>query len=270
MITAIEKHHAVEYGGAHLPHWRQPRRHRCSPKRCRRRRAAPRGREILPRINKLAEICRKRGALVSQCAAILTDHIEELARLIALETGKALRGDVTRVITFQLARETSTRTYPEIGVPDAAVPTLRSLAYGGAPMPARIIERALALLPTTDFVNAYGLTETSSTVAILGPDDHRLALYSDEPLFTARLGSVGQPVPGIEFRIVTDDGSRDDSFARLTPRLVRVLAPARHVAPRELSRFVRTLVVGLERGVRVDHVDLRGFNPNLFRNNMGR
>src|SRR6201987_5890744 len=30
----------------------------------------------------------------------------------------ALQGDVTRVITFQLARETSTRTYPEIGVSD--------------------------------------------------------------------------------------------------------------------------------------------------------
>ena len=30
----------------------------------------------------------------------------------------AFQGDVTRVITFQLARETSTRTYPEIGVSD--------------------------------------------------------------------------------------------------------------------------------------------------------
>jgi hypothetical protein len=30
----------------------------------------------------------------------------------------ALQGDVTRVITFQLARETSNRTYPEVGVPD--------------------------------------------------------------------------------------------------------------------------------------------------------
>jgi hypothetical protein len=30
----------------------------------------------------------------------------------------AMQGDVTRVITFQLARETSSRTYPEIGVPD--------------------------------------------------------------------------------------------------------------------------------------------------------
>ena len=30
----------------------------------------------------------------------------------------ALRGDITRVITFQLAREASNRTYPEVGVPD--------------------------------------------------------------------------------------------------------------------------------------------------------
>ena len=34
---------------------------------------------------------RKRGALVGQCAALLNEHKEELARLIALETGKALR-----------------------------------------------------------------------------------------------------------------------------------------------------------------------------------
>jgi acyl-CoA reductase-like NAD-dependent aldehyde dehydrogenase len=34
---------------------------------------------------------RKRGALVHQCAALIKEHAEELARLIALETGKALR-----------------------------------------------------------------------------------------------------------------------------------------------------------------------------------
>jgi len=87
------------------------------------------------------------------------------------------------------------------------VPTLRALSYGGAKMHPSILRRALALFPEVDFVNAYGLTETSSTVAILGPDDHRLALYSDEPLFTARLGSVGQPVPGIEVRIADESGA---------------------------------------------------------------
>ncbi len=34
---------------------------------------------------------RKRGALVAQCAGLIRTHVEELARLIALETGKALR-----------------------------------------------------------------------------------------------------------------------------------------------------------------------------------
>src|SRR5262249_54429965 len=42
----------------------------------------------------------------------------------------ALQGDITRVITFQLARETSTRTYPEIGVPDPHHPTSH---HGGDP-----------------------------------------------------------------------------------------------------------------------------------------
>jgi acyl-CoA synthetase (AMP-forming)/AMP-acid ligase II len=71
----------------------------------------------------------------------------------------------------------------------AATPTLRSLAYGGARMPITVLERALTAFPETDFVNAYGLTETSSTIAVLGPDDHRAR---------HRLDSVGRLVPGIE------------------------------------------------------------------------
>ena len=38
------------------------------------------------------------------------------------------------------------------------------------------------LFPDVDFVNAYGLTETSSTIAVLGPDDHRAALASADPV----------------------------------------------------------------------------------------
>ncbi|MGW0023219.1 class I adenylate-forming enzyme family protein [Rhodococcus sp. NPDC003383] len=84
---------------------------------------------------------------------------------------------------------------------DKSVPSLRNLAYGGAPMPAKIIERALRMWPETGFVNAYGLTETSSTIAVLGPDDHRAALASDDEAVRARLGSVGQVVPGIDLEI---------------------------------------------------------------------
>jgi acyl-CoA synthetase (AMP-forming)/AMP-acid ligase II len=84
---------------------------------------------------------------------------------------------------------------------DRSVPTLRSLSYGGAPMPAALIERALREWTGVGFVNAYGLTETSSTVALLGPEDHRAAVGSPDPAVRARLSSVGRPLPGIELEI---------------------------------------------------------------------
>jgi acyl-CoA synthetase (AMP-forming)/AMP-acid ligase II len=90
--------------------------------------------------------------------------------------------------------------------PDLAVPTLRHLAYGGARMPLPVLEKALELFPEAGFVNAYGLTETSSTIATLGPLDHRAALSGDLDA-RARLGSVGHPLPGVEVHIVTDGGT---------------------------------------------------------------
>lgn len=83
---------------------------------------------------------------------------------------------------------------------------LRAIAYGGGRMPPELIEKVLGLLPDTNFTNAYGLTETSSTIALLGPDDHREAFNSDDPKVRARLGSVGKPLPTIELEIRDEDG----------------------------------------------------------------
>ena len=90
---------------------------------------------------------------------------------------------------------------------DRSVPSLRSLAYGGAPMPARVIEAALREWPQVDFVNAYGLTETSSTITVLGPAEHRAALAGDQPSVRARLGSAGRSVPGIEIEVRDEAGN---------------------------------------------------------------
>ena len=86
------------------------------------------------------------------------------------------------------------------------LPALRHLSYGGGRMPVSVIERALSLLPHVDFVNAYGLTETSSTIAILGPEDHRLA-FSGGAEQRRRLGSVGRPLPSVEIEIRGPEGS---------------------------------------------------------------
>src|SRR3546814_9364843 len=69
------------------------------------------------------------------------------------------------------------------------LPTLRALSYGGGKMPEPVIARALAMLPHVAFVNAYGLTETSSTIALLGAEDHRAAFASDDPLIRRRIAS---------------------------------------------------------------------------------
>jgi acyl-CoA synthetase (AMP-forming)/AMP-acid ligase II len=79
--------------------------------------------------------------------------------------------------------------------------TLRYLAYGGSKVGLPLLRRALDLLPRVGFVNAYGLTETSSTIAVLTPDDHRDAHRASDPVVAKRLGSVGHPVPGIEVQI---------------------------------------------------------------------
>jgi acyl-CoA synthetase (AMP-forming)/AMP-acid ligase II len=86
------------------------------------------------------------------------------------------------------------------------LPNLRAVSYGGAKMPQGVIERAMELLPQVDFTNAYGLTETSSTITVLTPDDHRLAMASDDPDVRRRLGSLGRPLPSIELEIRDDEG----------------------------------------------------------------
>ncbi len=86
------------------------------------------------------------------------------------------------------------------------LPGLQALSYGGGKMPLAVIEKAMELLPHANFTNAYGLTETSSTICLLDPDAHRAAMESNDPLVKRRLGSVGQPLPTIELLIKSEDG----------------------------------------------------------------
>src|SRR5262245_14986430 len=85
---------------------------------------------------------------------------------------------------------------------------LEVLAYGGAPMPFPVIRRAIERFPTTvGFVNAFGQTETTSTLSVLGPEDHRLdGGPADVERTLRRLRSIGRPLPDVEVRIVDEVG----------------------------------------------------------------
>lgn len=98
------------------------------------------------------------------------------------------------------------RIVSELEARPTPLPSLRNLAYGGSKVALPLVRRALDLLPEVGFVNAYGLTETSSTVAVLTPEDHRIAYSSSDEAVRRRLGSVGRPVPGIEAVIRDDEG----------------------------------------------------------------
>ena len=104
----------------------------------------------------------------------------------------------------------------------ADLPHLRALSYGGARMPSAVIERAMELLPETGFTNAYGLTETSSTITVLTPDDHRAAAGSEDLTVRRRLGSVGTALPDVTIDIrdeagnVLGPGERGEIFVRGT------------------------------------------------------
>ncbi|MFI5798145.1 class I adenylate-forming enzyme family protein [Streptomyces sp. NPDC051677] len=118
-----------------------------------------------------------------------------------LRTVRRERVTHAMLVPTMLARVTA-----EIGDGTADAPSLRSLAYGGARAPRPVVERALRQFPDTGFVNAYGLTETASSVCVLGPDDHWRAAASGDPAVRGRLASVGRPLPGIEIAVRDEDG----------------------------------------------------------------
>ncbi len=85
--------------------------------------------------------------------------------------------------------------------------SIRVITYGGASMPPNLIERAISALPGVQFINAFGQTETGSTIAMVPPEDHVL---EGVPELVAKrrkhLSSIGKPLDGVEVRIVDENG----------------------------------------------------------------
>ena len=92
--------------------------------------------------------------------------------------------------------------------PNYDISSLETLTYGAAPMPKEVIKRAINDLPGTRFINAFGQTEASATITALMPEDHVLEGSPEEiDRKLDRLSSIGKPLPGVEIRIVDEDGA---------------------------------------------------------------
>ena len=68
--------------------------------------------------------------------------------------------------------------HPRFGEYDLS--SLGVITYGAAPMPLPVIREAIARFPGTRFINAFGQTETASTITMLPPDDHVLTGTAEE------------------------------------------------------------------------------------------
>ncbi|PKP97990.1 MAG: acyl-CoA synthetase [Alphaproteobacteria bacterium HGW-Alphaproteobacteria-13] len=75
---------------------------------------------------------------------------------------------------------------------------LKYILYGAAPIPLELLRQCIRMFGA-QFIQAYGMTETTGTICLLPPEDH-------DPEGNARMRSAGRPLPGVEIRILGPDG----------------------------------------------------------------
>ncbi|MFC1913223.1 class I adenylate-forming enzyme family protein [Chloroflexota bacterium] len=86
--------------------------------------------------------------------------------------------------------------------------SLKVLTYGAASMPFEVIKKAVEVMPRVKFINAFGQTETASTITTLGPEDHVIEGGKEEreKKLKRLASSIGRPLPDVEIKIVDERG----------------------------------------------------------------
>ncbi len=87
--------------------------------------------------------------------------------------------------------------------------SLKVVTYGAAPMPFEVIKKAIEVLPGVNFINAFGQTETASTITTLSPEDHIIEGTEEEKekKLSRLTSSIGRPMSDIEMKIVGEEGN---------------------------------------------------------------
>src|SRR4030042_1177589 len=82
--------------------------------------------------------------------------------------------------------------------------SLRVITYGAAPMPFEVIKKAIEVLPNVRFINAFGQTETSSTITTLGPEDHIISGTPEEKAKKLKrlASSIGRPMSDVDMQVI--------------------------------------------------------------------
>jgi acyl-CoA synthetase (AMP-forming)/AMP-acid ligase II len=93
--------------------------------------------------------------------------------------------------------------------PNYDLSSLGVITYGAAPMPLSVIRKAIEVMPGVRFINAFGQTETASTITTLGPEDH--IIEGTDAVKNKKLkrlaASIGRPLSDVEVKIVDEKGT---------------------------------------------------------------
>jgi acyl-CoA synthetase (AMP-forming)/AMP-acid ligase II len=86
--------------------------------------------------------------------------------------------------------------------------SLKVVTYGAASMPFEVISKAIKEMPWVRFINAFGQTETASTITVLGPDDHVIEGTDEEKEKKLKrlTASIGRPLPDVQVKIIDEEG----------------------------------------------------------------
>ena len=129
------------------------------------------------------------------CHAVLMRDVDP-ARMLELVVEQRIThlGAVPAILQLMLAMP---------GIEERDFSALRYVIYGASPISREVLSRAMAAFGC-DFVQMYGLTETTGVIAMLRPEDH----VPDGP-HAHRLQSAGRPIDGVEVRIVSPETGAD-------------------------------------------------------------
>ncbi|MGH1369579.1 MAG: class I adenylate-forming enzyme family protein [Maritimibacter sp.] len=119
---------------------------------------------------------------------VILPKFEAVSMMAAISTHRVTNAVmVPTMITLML-------NHPDF--PKYDLTSLRTLVYGGSPIPRELMEEAAQKLPTWRFYQIYGMTETGGFATMLRWRDHVF-----EGPNAQRITTCGQPAPGVEIRI---------------------------------------------------------------------
>ena len=110
--------------------------------------------------------------------------------------------------------------------PKRNLSSLQVITYGAAPMPVEVITKAIEVFPGTRFINAFGQTESASTITMLTPEDHVIeGTPGERAIKLKRLGSIGRALGDTEVKIFDEEGSEQavDEVGEIVARGPRVM-----------------------------------------------